>query len=118
MEELNVKDYLTGYYKYIEELKINNIKIIKYEDLIEDPITQIKIAAKELEIQFDYDFTNKCFHYNKITGDVIGVNSSGRGIGLLNFEKFPRIDDPKNLTIIKSENLLYEILELTGYEKK
>ena len=82
---LSVEMFLKGYLRFAEQAA--GIGFIRYEDFTAKPLWQMKIICEKLQLDFDEDFINKWFDYEKITGDV---GKLSRGSSLRRIEPLPR----------------------------
>lgn len=109
--KLTVQMFLKGYLKFAEQAA--EIGYIRYEDFTAKPLWQMKILCEKLQLDFDKDFINKWFDYEKITGDVgeLSRNSSLRRI-----EPLPRqAVVPELLKHFHENDDYWQAIELLNY---
>ena len=68
--KLTLTAFLRGYRKFAEHCI--NTGFIRYEDFTDTPETQLQILCERLEIDYDDQWHDKWWRYDKITGDASG----------------------------------------------
>ncbi len=80
---LNIKKFCIGYRKFAEsivslqDLNNINIKVLKYENFVQQPTPLLKQICKLFQCDFDPTWKNKWFNYDKVSGDT----ESGKNVG-------------------------------------
>lgn len=109
--KLTVEMFLRGYLRFAEHSA--RIGFARYEDFTSEPAWQMKIICEKLQLDFDEDFINKWYDYEKITGDT-GKQSRGAKLGLI--QPLPRLPVPPELLKHFHKNDDYwQAIELLGY---
>ncbi|MHC4131137.1 MAG: O-linked N-acetylglucosamine transferase family protein [Planctomycetota bacterium] len=91
-DHLHLDHYLKGYLEFAQQAA--EIGYIRYEDFTADPIWQTKILCEKLQLDFDQEFINKWYDYEKITGDT---GKQSRGSKLRQIKSLPRPPVPSEL---------------------
>lgn len=81
-------EFYAPYLKYLEDLKQQNIKIFKYEDLTSRPSETFKNICDHCKIAY-VDVTKSFSEFKKVNGDINKVHNS-RGFDLKEIKKLER----------------------------
>jgi hypothetical protein len=111
-EHLDLDHYLKGYLEFAQQA--SEIGYVRYEDFTADPIWQMKIVCEKLQLDFDQDFVNKWYDYEKITGDT---GKQSRGSNLNQIRPLPRKPVPPELLEKFRSNKNYcQALKILNYQ--
>lgn len=110
----NLKDFSQDYLTYVKAIKIAQIPIIKYENLIDAPKTIVKSICGITDIEYSDDFL--CFgSNNKVTGDI-QVCGGSRGTRAAKITRLKRKWLPKSKqTAIENDKNMTEANCMLGY---
>ena len=111
-DHLDIDHYLKGYLEFARQAA--EIGYIRYEDFTADPHWQMKIVCEKLQLDYDEDFINKWFDYNKITGDT---GKQSRGSKLRQIKPMPRQPvSPQVLEKFKANENYWQALKILNYQ--
>ncbi len=111
----NIETFSSEYLLYVNELRKEGIKYIKYEDFVIDPISTMKEICNLTKLEYSNNFLDFQKNY-KITGDN-QLGSASRGYSLFSIKKLPRkwVNYKKRTLIDKSKDL-QEANRILGYK--
>jgi predicted O-linked N-acetylglucosamine transferase (SPINDLY family) len=109
---LDIDHYLKGYLEFTKQAA--EIGYIRYEDFTADPLWQMKILCEKLQLDFDQDFINKWYDYEKITGDT---GKQSRGSKLRQIKSLPRQPVPSELLEkFRANEDYWQALKILNYQ--
>ena len=111
--QLDVKAFGEGYVTYSEAVK--DYPIFHYETLCQDPQTQIRLICETLDINYDADFINKFYQFNRCTGDNDPEKSS-RAAQLREIKLFPSSLESQSYIEAQNDENCRRADQLLGYE--
>jgi hypothetical protein len=108
---LTLEMFLRGYLKFAEHSA--GIGFVRYEDFTAEPVWQMKIICEKLRLEFDENFLQKWYDYNRITGDTSGIS---RGSKLRQIQPLPRPPvSPELLQKFRQSDDYWQAMKLLGY---
>lgn len=89
--------------------------IFHYEQICQDPITQIRLICETLEINYDANFINQFYKFDKCTGDN-NLNQSSRGGTLREIKLLSSNLESQDYKIANNDENCRKADQLLGYE--
>lgn len=89
--------------------------VFQYEQICQDPQTQIPWICETLEINDDTDFLNKFYHFENCTGDNT-IEQSSRGREITEIKLFPSHTESECYKIASNDQNCQKADQLLGYE--
>ncbi|MEA5533079.1 sulfotransferase family protein [Crocosphaera sp. XPORK-15E] len=110
---LEIQSFGEAYLAYAQA--VCHYPIFHYEQICQDPQTQIRLICQTLEINYDPDFLNKFYQFDKCTGDNT-IEQSSRGRQLTEINLLPSHTESKSYIIASNDENCRRANQLLGYE--
>ncbi|WP_107670776.1 sulfotransferase family protein [Cyanothece sp. BG0011] len=102
-----------AYLKYAQ--RVCYYPIFHYEQICQDPITQISLICETLEINYEPNFINKFYDFDKCTGDN-NLEQSSRGGKLKEIKLLSSNLESQDYKIANNDENCQQADKLLGYE--
>ncbi len=110
---LEIQSFGEAYLAYAQA--VSYYPVFQYEQICQDPQTQIPLICESLEINYDPDFVNKFYHFENCTGDNT-VEQSSRGRQLTKIKLFPSHTESECYKMASNDQNCQKADQLLGYE--
>ncbi|MEA5510388.1 sulfotransferase family protein [Crocosphaera sp. UHCC 0190] len=110
---LSIEAFGENYLTYAQA--VCDYPVFKYEEICQDPTTQIRLICETLEINYDPAFINKFHQFENCTGDNI-LKQSSRGGQLREIKLLPSNTESESYIIASNDENCRRADQLLGYE--
>ncbi len=95
---------------------VSHYPVFQYEQICQDPQTQIRLICETLEINYDPNFFNKFYHFENCTGDNT-LQQPSRSSQLTEIKLFPSHTESESYIIASNNQNCQKADKLLGYNE-